>query len=88
VLAGFIRRDLCVDFQIASSFIAAPPINPPTSAGPFAFNILHTISGVNRLPNCCESAISADASEGKRASERPTAIAPPTTIGTVDMVFW
>jgi len=79
VLATFMRRPLCVDFQIASSFIAAAPINPPTSPGPLFFNIRQRSSGVNFLPNCWESAMSAPASDGKRASDLPI---PPTTAGT------
>lgn len=85
MLATFMRRDLCVVFQIANSFIAAAPINPPTNPGPFAFNIRQSIAGVNRLPNWPESAISAPANDGKRARLRPIAMDPPTTAGSEDI---
>lgn len=82
MFATFIRRLLCVDFQIANSFIAAPPIKPPTSPGPLFLSIRQSISGVNFFPNCCPSATIAAESDGNRMRERPT---PPTIAGIVAM---
>lgn len=88
MFATFILRRLLVVRQTASSFIAAPPINPPTSAGPFDLTIRQSISGVNRLPNWAPSAEIEAASCGNLATNirDPSTIAPATMAGAC--IFW
>jgi len=83
VFAGFIRRDLCVVFHTANSFIAAAPINPPTSPGPCVLTIRHKSSGVNRLPNCAVRAPIAPESAGNRARLRVMTAIPAAICGAV-----
>lgn len=88
MLATFIRRLLCVVFQIANSFIACAPINPITNPGPLTLTIRQTVSGVKRFPNCAVRAPIAELSAGKRARLRVITAIPAPMAGVIAIVFW